>query len=251
MKPYRIVVTGSRNWTNRDAVIVALEDAVREAFGWGIKHTPHHAPHAQFPRVIVVQGGAAGADAFAAEYGTKNFPTPDDGGVETFEADWKNEGKAAGPKRNRRMLDSGAQIVLAFPIGGVATSPGTWDCIHAAAERGILIHERDVAEQALKEAREDIVGLSEVIERIEALLPQNFLMSDDAAENVRVFVEAQREAIRRSSPAEEIRRPIPEAPQTPKCSTCGGPMYKLADGSLIHTTPTAQYACRSNSGAKP
>jgi hypothetical protein len=59
--------------------------------------------------------------------------------VETFEADWATHGKAAGPIRNRKMLDAGADLVLAFPVGNSKTSPGTWDCIEAAAERGIPV----------------------------------------------------------------------------------------------------------------
>jgi len=119
MNPFRIVVTGSRDWDDRSAVIDAL---VRLMSLSGDQ------------RFVIVQGGARGADEMALLWAI-NRQIPH----ETFEADWGREGKSAGPKRNRRMLDAGADAVLAFPIGGPATSPGTWDCIHAAAERGIPV----------------------------------------------------------------------------------------------------------------
>lgn len=112
---FRIIVTGSRNWTDEAAVELMLRDSM------GIDGD-----------TVVVQGGAAGADEIAARVARK-FGWQ----VETFAADWGNEGKAAGPRRNRRMLDAGADVVVGFPIGGRATSPGTWDCLEAAAERGI------------------------------------------------------------------------------------------------------------------
>lgn len=119
MKPFRIIVTGSRDWFNQDWIVRALDSAVR-----GVEGRPW----------VIIQGGAKGADAIAAEYATKcRWP------VETFEADWKREGKSAGPKRNRRMLEAGANLVLAFPIGLRPTSPGTWDCIEAAVERCIPV----------------------------------------------------------------------------------------------------------------
>jgi len=65
----------------------------------------------------IIEGGALGADKCAA-YWAQLSGIP----IETFCADWKTHGKAAGPIRNKRMLDEGKpDLVVAFP-GGRGTS---------------------------------------------------------------------------------------------------------------------------------
>lgn len=54
-----------------------------------------------------------------------------------YRADWDTHGKAAGPIRNRVMLDEGPDILLAFWDG---KSRGTKDCINAAVARGIPVN---------------------------------------------------------------------------------------------------------------
>lgn len=123
--PFRIVVTGSRHWTDaatihrklRYTVLTALADSADE--------------------VVIIQGGAEGADAIALAW-AKKLGLPH----ETFEARWAvppRRGDPAGPERNKRMIDAGAHIVLAFPFGDRTTSPGTWNCIDLAAVRGIPV----------------------------------------------------------------------------------------------------------------
>lgn len=115
---FRIVVTGSRDWCDEAAIDNALLDVT-----------------AVVDRsVTLVQGGAYGADSIAKALAVKRGWA-----TETFDPFWATQGKKAGPLRNRRMLDAGADIVLAFPIGRRATSPGTWDCIEAAVDRGIPV----------------------------------------------------------------------------------------------------------------
>jgi hypothetical protein len=58
---------------------------------------------------------------------------------ETHPAEWYPNGtydKAAGPKRNQRMVDKGACVCLAFPT---EKSVGTWDCIKRANRAGIPV----------------------------------------------------------------------------------------------------------------
>lgn len=56
---------------------------------------------------------------------------------EVFQAEWKNYGRAAGPKRNRKMLLSHPNaIVLAFPGGR-----GTANCVQQARELGMTVVE--------------------------------------------------------------------------------------------------------------
>lgn len=77
-------------------------------------------------RMVIIQGGAKGADALAAVFACVH-------GLQsvTFEADWGLHGRAAGPIRNRRMLADGApDVVLAFRCEG--RSAGTDDMVRRA-----------------------------------------------------------------------------------------------------------------------
>jgi UDP-N-acetylmuramoylalanine-D-glutamate ligase len=57
--------------------------------------------------------------------------------VETYEADWDTHGKAAGPIRNKRMLDEGKpDLVVAFPGGR-----GTANMISQARKAGVEVIE--------------------------------------------------------------------------------------------------------------
>lgn len=51
-----------------------------------------------------------------------------------FNADWDLLGLSAGPVRNRQMLDSGVELLIAFP-----GHKGTADCIQQAVTRGIPV----------------------------------------------------------------------------------------------------------------
>lgn len=107
--PFRLLVCGGRYYTNRNVVFAAL-DEIRQRFrGRGI---------------VVIQGGARGADALAAAWAR-------DRGVrcETYIADWDREGPAAGPRRNQRMLEGGRpELCLAFP-GGSGTADMVTRCL--------------------------------------------------------------------------------------------------------------------------
>lgn len=105
----RLVVTGSRDWTDRAVVEAALR---------------------RLPVGRLAHGGARGLDTIAAEVATEL-------GWEVVEypADWAAHGKAAGSMRNIRMVDAERPtIVLAFPLPG---SRGTWHCARYAVSRGV------------------------------------------------------------------------------------------------------------------
>jgi hypothetical protein len=108
-------VCGSRNWTDTDAISVAL--------GW----------FADVPNVLVIHGDARGADRLAGAVAKEmGFD------VRPFPADWNRHGNGAGPIRNQQMLDEGhPDIVLAFPLG---MSRGTRDMIRRARKAGIRTH---------------------------------------------------------------------------------------------------------------
>jgi hypothetical protein len=112
----RILVCGSRDWTDRDAVRCAL--ALATTLG-------------EYEETIVVHGGARGADSIAHEVaGEMGFVR------EVHEAEWDRDGKAAGPIRNDKMAKLGAGLCLAFWDG---QSRGTLDMIQRATRHGIPV----------------------------------------------------------------------------------------------------------------
>ena len=84
--------------------------------------------HERGPFSVVIHGGARGADTLAGEWADAHgFP------VRVYRADWKLNGKAAGPIRNKIMLDHGKpDLVIAFHGGR-----GTDDMIKRARAAGI------------------------------------------------------------------------------------------------------------------
>ncbi len=112
----KAIVCGSRYGGSQ----VAVFDALSEMFDRGVFGS-------------VVEGGARGIDAIARQWArNRNVP------CDTVTADWKTHGRAAGPIRNRAMLEAGASLVIAFP-GGV----GTEDMKRQARERGVRVIEVD------------------------------------------------------------------------------------------------------------
>lgn len=118
--PVTILVCGSRTWTD--------ERVIREALD---ARMPYDAlADDQLPTVM--HGNARGADRIAADVAV-------DLGfwVQAFPADWKRHGKAAGPIRNRQMLDAEPDVVLAFQV---RNSRGTQDTVDEALRRGIPVY---------------------------------------------------------------------------------------------------------------
>ena len=80
---------------------------------------------------LVIEGESRGADLIsrkvAEEMGIKVDPYP---------ARWEEYGRAAGPIRNREMLDQNPDLVLAFHFD-ITQSKGTADTLFEAERRGI------------------------------------------------------------------------------------------------------------------
>lgn len=90
----RILVTGSRDWADPDAVAAATAEA---AAGWPPQ------------TVTVVHGGCpTGADAHADAAARAAGHQPED-----HPADWST-GRSAGPRRNAAMVATGIDVCLAF-----------------------------------------------------------------------------------------------------------------------------------------
>lgn len=115
----RILVTGSRDWTDRQTIISALSEA------WHLVGRPHDA--------VLVQGEChlGGADQIAAEvWRAWGYP------VEGHPAEFGPNGHVLGPKRNAEMVALGADMCLAFPL---PSSRGTKNCMRLAREAGIPV----------------------------------------------------------------------------------------------------------------
>jgi len=111
----KMIVCGGRNYADRQRLDAVLDAAV-----------------ARLGLAEIVHGGARGADSMAGEWAlARGIP------VKEFPADWANEGRSAGPRRNHRMLVEGRpDAVIAFPGGR-----GTANMVAQARAAGIPVYE--------------------------------------------------------------------------------------------------------------
>jgi len=109
----RVLVCGGRDYQNRAEV-----DRVFGCLAGGID--------------IVIHGHASGADTLVDEWcRAHDIPRA------VFPALWSKHGKAAGPMRNKKMLDEGKpDYVVAFPGGR-----GTADMVYRAKQANIPVFE--------------------------------------------------------------------------------------------------------------
>lgn len=122
----RVLVTGSREWTDQEALWAALDEAFDAA------------PRTEI--FMVVHGGARGADRMAMAWvrGKRR-----DGDLRIFHEmhvpQWRQGGvfiPSAGHQRNKRMLESGVDLVLAFIRNN---SAGTAGCIRQARKMDLPV----------------------------------------------------------------------------------------------------------------
>lgn len=121
MTTVRVLITGSRTWDNAAFIHAELDHVAAEA-------------RRQQAALVVVHGGARGADAIAGnwvrERRTQGWPVT----AEVHPADWDRHGKSAGHRRNELMVSLGADVCLAFIRDD---SPGATGCARAAHAAGI------------------------------------------------------------------------------------------------------------------
>lgn len=111
----RILITGSRDFADWSWMLDVLT----------------YAKSKSAPDALLIHGDARGADTLA-KMTWEGFGMPH----KPFPADWNQYGKAAGHIRNKAMVDFGADICLAFPIG---ESKGTRGCMKLAEKAGIRV----------------------------------------------------------------------------------------------------------------
>ena len=111
----RVIVIGDRAWDCRELAAEVVRRLVAK-YGQGL---------------VIVHGAAGGVDAaFATAAEAQGVA------VEPHRAEWVRLGKRAGPSRNQRMVDAGADFCLAFHRF-IANSEGTRDCARRAIAAGI------------------------------------------------------------------------------------------------------------------
>ena len=108
----RVIVCGGRDYADAGKVRAVIKDVAGLA-----------------DRVTIVHGAARGADTLAGDIAAFWGLT-----VEAHPAEWDKHGKGAGPIRNQKMLDAGADLVVAFPGGA-----GTSDMVGRAEAAGVPV----------------------------------------------------------------------------------------------------------------
>ena len=114
---FTVLVCGGRDYRNANLVRTILD-------GYAHDHGP----------IVLVQGGATGADEMARLWAARqNEATLY--GMHNVPADWKAHGRKAGPIRNQLMLDEHKpHVVVAFPGGR-----GTEDMVRRAEAAGVRV----------------------------------------------------------------------------------------------------------------
>lgn len=120
----RVLVCGGRDYLAYDKVFDALEDLYMRNFD-------------DSEDLVVIQGGAKGADYFAKLWALREFGHVSHVKHIEFPANWKKYGRGAGAVRNQQMIDEGKpDLVLAFPGG-----TGTADMVSRARKNNIKVIE--------------------------------------------------------------------------------------------------------------
>ena len=114
----RVLVTGSRDWSDWKTLTTAMFDAVND-----------------YGEIVVVSGACpTGADAMA-EWTAENLMGHLEVlrvRVERHPADWSTYGKSAGFRRNAEMVNLGADVCLAFIKNGSRGATHTADLAEKA-----------------------------------------------------------------------------------------------------------------------
>lgn len=118
----KVLICGDRNWSD----IATIRSWIAKLQDWGYD--------------TLIEGEAPGADSIARNEAERAGFTIMESkpGVKGFPADWTRYGRAAGPIRNRQMLDQKPDLVLAFH-NDLTQSTGTADTVREATRRGMAV----------------------------------------------------------------------------------------------------------------
>jgi len=127
MKEFKVLITGSHTFVDREQVYRTLDALGGRSFG--DQANPSWLPR---PDIVIIHGNAKCVDMIADEWAITNWVT-----VRSYPANWCKYGNRAGPIRNQEMLDTeNPELVIAFPGG-----PGTADMIRRARKAKIPVEE--------------------------------------------------------------------------------------------------------------
>lgn len=116
----RLLICGDRNWSPKRHLIIKSIIA-------GIEKVCED-------ELTVISGGARGADSIARE-ACELFKID----FEEYPANWDAFGNSAGPIRNRQMLNTGIDLVVAF-ADEVESTRGTKDMCNEAWKKGVPVY---------------------------------------------------------------------------------------------------------------
>jgi hypothetical protein len=109
-----LLIAGSRAFKDYNLLIAEIDKFI--------------ASHFKDQEIIIISGGAVGADQMGERYAaSKGYK------CQRFPADWKKYGKAAGPIRNKQMVD----ISDAAAIFWNKVSPGTRNTLNLCKDKQI------------------------------------------------------------------------------------------------------------------
>lgn len=132
MSQKRVIVCGSRTWTNAELIKEVLSELPSR-----FNVLPSD--------IVILYGAAKGADTLAAqEADWLHFD------LWKFPANWETEGKLAGYKRNDRMLAEHPDLVIAFWDG---RSRGTNHMILISKKAGVPVEVHEDASMRLGEVK--------------------------------------------------------------------------------------------------
>lgn len=114
---HKILMCGDRNWTDETFILDSLMSYLIER------------PIGEV--TLVIHGNARGADQISGRCASTMGLA-----VVAFPANWNQYGRAAGPIRNRQMLEQHPNIVLAFH-DNIEESKGTKDMVSQARLAGV------------------------------------------------------------------------------------------------------------------
>lgn len=130
----KIIITGSREYTNVVKMYHAICDALQEIYDIN-----------DVVELTIVHGNAPGADTCAEKLcelmKNSTAVNPILANTIPYNADWTKYKKFAGPIRNAKMVEEhkDAYVGIAFWDGSIENS-GTWDCIKQFKKHNIRTH---------------------------------------------------------------------------------------------------------------
>ena len=112
----KVIIAGCRDYHDYQTLL----DAITEA---------------NFDITTVISGGADGVDALGERY-AEEMVIP----LKVFPANWKKDGRAAGPIRNRKMAENAQALIALWD----EKSSGTKNMIETATKRNLLVYVKKI-----------------------------------------------------------------------------------------------------------